>query len=505
MLSTGLIHNLLITYNPWKSVELYLTDVIFGAVLILWFLRILWEKVRPATRQIRQPMPRPIKAAMVFLGLFWPMSVISLWQNGFNFTELFALIKIIELGLLFLYVLINIDNIVKLLYTIGAFIGGVVLQAGVGIAQYFAQQSCGLKWFGEADLSPYIQNVAKIVVDGGRILRAYGTLPHANVLGGYLGVAIILWIALTALIYLRLFHVEQSGKFGKLFHVEQFRPTRGIVGLQKATPGLRLQQFFARGFAEGRTAAEGHLTIVYIYVLVFIIFVLGIILSFSRSAWLGIIVGVVLLLLLLRKDIHRFWKLSSFHSRVPIYLAILSTVILISAFYPQITAKVTQFDQNQDQAIAGRAQYNQIALKMIKKTPLFGVGYHNFVERMPQYSAQPLEWWQLQPAHNIYILALAEVGVFGFLCLIIAILTLVIFAIYRLRSRWHRLSDDAQIAFSGILCAVIALLIIGMLDHYLWDIQQGMLLFWLLMGMLAAIYHFEPAPDKWEQAFKLRR
>lgn len=466
ILSTGLIHNLLITYNPWKSIEIYLTDVIFLLVVIFWFIRVIWQKMRGASRAQTQLMPRPIKVALVFLGLFWPISVVSLWHNGFNFAEIFALIKLLEFGLLFLYVLINIDNFVKLLYTIGAFLSGVVLQALVGIAQYFAQQSCGLKWFGEPDLSPFIQNVAKIVVDGGRVLRAYGTLPHANVLGGYAVVGILLLLTLIVLIY-----TNNYFRWSHLFHVEQSNIS----------------------------------FIVFPYVLVFISTFLALILTFSRSAWLGMGVAGMLFIALLWSNLRKIWTQSTIRERLPIYLALLAMVLIICAFYPQITAKVTQFEQNQDQALTGRVHYNQIAFNMTKKTPLLGVGYHNFVERMPQYSTVPLEWWQLQPAHNIYILALAEVGFFGLFCLIAAILTLVIFAIYRLRSRWHCLLTDAKIAFSGILSAVVALLIIGLFDHYLWDIQQGMLLFWLLIGLLAAIYHFEPTPDKWEQAFKLKR
>ena len=227
-LSTGFIHNLLITYNPWKSIEIYLTDIVFLVVVVFWLIRVLWQKTHRATRTQAQPMPRPVKYALASLGLFWPIAAISLWQNGFNFSELFGLAKLIEFGLLFLYVLTNIDNLVKLLYTIGAFLSGTILQAIVGIAQYFSQQSCGLKWFGEPDLSPFIQNVAKIVVDGVRTLRAYGTLPHANVLGGYVVVGVLLLITLIVLIYSKMF-------FGNGSHSRQSLDQKTVVA---SDPGV---------------------------------------------------------------------------------------------------------------------------------------------------------------------------------------------------------------------------------------------------------------------------
>ena len=70
------------------------------------------------------------------------------------------------------------------------------LQASLAIAQFATQQpvvpvSLGLPWLPSADVSI---GGTPVVLDpnGDRLLRAFGTFPHPNVLGGYLALALVL-------------------------------------------------------------------------------------------------------------------------------------------------------------------------------------------------------------------------------------------------------------------------------------------------------------------------
>jgi hypothetical protein len=75
---------------------------------------------------------------------------------------------------------------------LGVFLASMVLQALWGLIQTATGSDLGLRVFGEGVLSTTALGVAKVSGSGDVILRAYGSLPHPNVLAGYLLVALLL-------------------------------------------------------------------------------------------------------------------------------------------------------------------------------------------------------------------------------------------------------------------------------------------------------------------------
>lgn len=65
------------------------------------------------------------------------------------------------------------------------------LQGAVALTQFLRQGSVGLAWMGEGWLDPQGQGISVVEVAGRRWLRAYGLMPHPNVLGGYLSMYIL--------------------------------------------------------------------------------------------------------------------------------------------------------------------------------------------------------------------------------------------------------------------------------------------------------------------------
>jgi len=60
------------------------------------------------------------------------------------------------------------------------------------------------------------------------------------------------------------------------------------------------------------------------------------------------------------------------------------------------------------------------AIKMIKESPLFGIGAGNFVVNLPKYQSGNFYW--LQPVHNILLLAWSEIGILGIIILVFSLL-----------------------------------------------------------------------------------
>jgi O-antigen ligase len=95
-----------------------------------------------------------------------------------------------------------------------------------------------------------------------------------------------------------------------------------------------------------------------------------------------------------------------------------------------------------------------------------------------------LESWAYQPAHNIYLLIAAELGW-------PALLAFLVFLFSTIKTSWSGLKNDALKSYW--LFVIGYLLIIGLFDHFLWDLQQGQILFWLTLGILASL---SPEYDK---------
>ncbi|KKU82474.1 MAG: O-antigen polymerase family protein [Microgenomates group bacterium GW2011_GWA2_47_8] len=182
-----------------------------------------------------------------------------------------------------------------------------------------------------------------------------------------------------------------------------------------------------------------------------ITFFVGIIalgLTFSRSA---ILVGGIGILFAFR---NKF--LSAF---------VVTSVLVFFIFNSQFSIL-----NSQDESVVVRQQLNVAAVKLWSASPLFGVGLGNFLVRLPE--ALPTRTiYFLQPVHNIYLLLLAEVGVVG----VVGVLW-VVWGIIRKQKNDYRLS-------------LIAILLLGLLDHYPLTLQQGQLLLTVLAGMSLTFVH----------------
>ncbi|BCX14456.1 MAG: hypothetical protein KatS3mg088_139 [Patescibacteria group bacterium] len=104
------------------------------------------------------------------------------------------------------------------------------------------------------------------------------------------------------------------------------------------------------------------------------------------------------------------------------------------------------------------------------KYPFFGVGLNNFILKTSYNFEVGAINYQLQPVHNIYLLVLSELGVFGFL----------IFYLFLLRISLIASSLNKPWFFLG-LCFVI---ISGVVDHYWLTLGQTRLLFVILVSQI---------------------
>ena len=142
-----------------------------------------------------------------------------------------------------------------------------------------------------------------------------------------------------------------------------------------------------------------------------------------------------------------------------------------------------------------------------------GLGIGQFVFMMQQFFDEQLFIWQLQPIHNVFLLIFSELGVIG-LSLFLWFFTYSILKnnqnvprgtielVPDKCSTWnnsqsgsiklfhveHFVDKQLIIDKNGIVAltlrsVLVVIITIMLFDHYLWDIQQGQLLLWIVLSL----------------------
>lgn len=159
-------------FNPYTSFSLYISEValLLSAVFFL-------------IKNLNEPKFKIKKSTFfIVLGLL-SFSALSIL---FAQDKISASLGLIHVFALMLALMLFEQDILSKLTLKRLFVATVSVQALIGIAQVVLQHSIGLAFLGEPSIAPTIAGVAKIDLFGHTWIRAYGTLPHANVLAGYL-------------------------------------------------------------------------------------------------------------------------------------------------------------------------------------------------------------------------------------------------------------------------------------------------------------------------------
>jgi len=126
-----------------------------------------------------------------------------------------------------------------------------------------------------------------------------------------------------------------------------------------------------------------------------------------------------------------------------------------------------------------RVIYNEIGVQVVRQHPLLGVGIGNFTDhafREKLYQARELTLSFLyQPIHNLYLLIAAETGLLGFL----AFLGFLVFLFW---ARMQEVFINERVL--TLSCILIGFLILGLADHYFWDLEQGVIMLWTVLGLI---------------------
>lgn len=430
--------------------------------LFYYFVNVSRETISKRDRILKNPV------SILVIFIIWA-SLSVLWSN-FKEISFYRDLKIIEFAFLSIYVAKNFYTVRKIVKPLLIIVIAGIIQSIIAIAQIITQHSLGLKILGESFISPSILGVAKIGINGETFIRAYGTFPHPNILAGFLVFAIIITIILRV--------------YTKTIITPSIDHKNVTLSTSKTSLSLNTYNKFL--------------------LLSFVLLNITLILTFSRSAWFSMVLSYLLILICIKNN-YIYWPnliIKEIFKITPLLLILL--IILV----PLIALRLYKIDDNS--AISDRIFYNNIALSIISTHPLEGVGIGSSVPETQAFSPITLNYWQYQPAHNIFLLIFAELGLFGIILFIVFIHSLFYYkqrkkvltsAFYRILYRMFHVKqfnnidpaipnkkNSPNLTIQLLLKFILfAFLIIALFDHYFWTIQQGQIIFWLAIGYILAI------------------
>lgn len=347
ILSQSYVLGLLIDY---LSPTLYLTEILVALLLILSLPQFFRRKILSSPKKF-----------LILGGIFLTTLLPSVWQGSFDLIGIWRWFEIaLWLGFGFWVSVFISEKGRKIVFSLLGI--GIFWVSLLALGQFLAQHSIFGYWFlGEPELSPSLGGVALGSWGGKEVLRAYGTFPHPNVLGGILSVVLI-WLASQKL----------WGRFG--------------AGLAAT------------------------------------------IVSLSRTAWISLLGGLA------------------------------ATSIGLRSLFIMNNLSTSR-----------RWELLGSAWEMLKSSPLAGVGLGQFTLSLPDFKLPAGLSLFIQPVHNIFVLVAAESGVFA----LGAFLALLFFAFRQsiLNRQWWLVVSLAQLVF------------LGMFDHYLYTLPQGLFIFLLIIGL----------------------
>ena len=457
------------SFTEYATFFLYLSDILLIITLFLWLISNKNLIKRFDLNKLKNIISKN-KTWRYFLLFVLLLGLNLIIKRDYFEISLFGFLKLLELILLSLYVCFNLNKAKwlfnsLLVLSISGFVQGMIAIFQFTTQQSFFKSELLRKLTGESLIGADISGVAKFVFEGQKIVRSYGTFPHPNILGGFL----IFTILITILLYLESKNGYLSSKMANYQLFSLYNNTK-------------------RGISQGVTYSL--FWIIMIFVQISALF-----LTFSRVSWISFILAVIILFIVYIIYLYNVSYETLFKNIIinfkELFVVILLLIILIISNFSIIQARIgdnllsasSRLPDNS--AISDRNFYNNVSRETISNNFLFGSGLGTFIFQIDGYLEknnikQKFEPWQYQPAHNIYFLIASEIGIIG-------LLFLLLFLVYTISTSLKIVSRETIFnkKFNYYLLIIfLSFLFIGLFDHYFWTLQQGRLIFWLVLGFM---------------------
>jgi len=374
--------------SPYLTVYLYSLDIL---LLLVWgYFVFITRKLPFSNQHIVDKLWVILFFTLILRGLFTEYPLIS-WAYGLR----------LYLGISIVWYISRLQNWGNALGFIAqGFIIGMFGQTIIAGTQVILQKNLNLPLVSESVISPLLAGIAKTIINGDIVIRAYGTFPHPNILAfaGIMALLIIYASVFTRkqalLLYALIVFSAGFVDHYLLTSIQAFTITilTGLyIGYGKV---MRFPQWFSR------------LNIWALHILI--------LLAFSKTAFILAIMLDIIYLTVSRNSqlfhVEQFQINMRNIFRIALGTSIFGLLLIILIIpYNQIIATISK-----------RFYYIGDAWQIIINNWFWGVGLGQYVANLPNGGR---ELWQYEPVHNIVFLLWSETGLIG-MALLIGIIVL---------------------------------------------------------------------------------
>lgn len=299
-----------------------------------------------------------------------------------------------------------------------------LLQSIFALYQFSGQKITANKWLGLASHLPMNLGDSVVEFSGHRILRAYGSFTHPNILGGFLFAIIMVGLYL----WLKFYQDRQKEKWK--------------VSLNKT------QLFY------------------FLFIITTLAFAsFAILATFSRSALLALFFSIFCLLIIYIARSN--WLAVNVIGKFVVFFVLISTVFNIwvpGAWQSRLIGDARLETKSSQERVSSLGQFYW----QDGSDYLFGQGL-GMNSLVTFYERGDKAIYDAQPIHNLFLLVLAEVGILGILLL--AVIVFHLWPIFKKSECWFKF-------------LFIGLIVISLFDHYIWTSWLGWFLFVFVLASL---------------------
>ena len=208
---------------------------------------------------------------------------------------------------------------------------------------------------------------------------------------------------------------------------------------------------------------------------------LALIFTWSRGAWLGFLISMVLYLIVVNKR------------SIAVYLLGLAALPLAYPFFPEsIRSRIESIGNMADSSTSYRVHIWEATWNMLQDwwATGIGVGVGAFREIYPSYSLAGIE--TAPHSHNLFFQIFIELGIVG----LIAFFAVIIVAARKCCSYLaHGSQRETKLISSAALVGLIAILAQGLTDH-VWYNYRIFLMFWIVLSIMSVSIDISSYEDK---------
>lgn len=274
------------------------------------------------------------------------LSVFSMYNALDPRLCLYAIFRLIIMCAIFKYMATFVTEIDEIKLIMAALLLSLLCETGFAFIQYCQNETFGMVLIGEA------AQMMHFVTPRATLSRVAGTLQHPNDFAIYLGLLLPLSLS--------------------LFCTTIKRRCRIALGL------------------------------------IFIMAVIGLILTLSRGGWICFLICLVVVIVLGLRA-----RLFTFHGLIPrLTVAIIILAGIIFPFQQTLSTRLFSDDYG---AARSRIPLAEVAMTIISAHPLTGIGINNYADVMHEYdnTSGGITGSTPNPVHNSYLLIAAEIGIMG--------------------------------------------------------------------------------------------